>query len=76
MTITNFDSQSALNMQETYSPKCLVVCVMMHVMYSIAFTATDVASQFLSFLNANYVKYQVIVNYLNQIIRKSLQISN
>jgi len=46
MTITNFDSKSALIMQETYSPKCLAVCVMMHVMYNIAFTATDLVSQF------------------------------
>ena len=64
MTITNFDSESALNMKETYPRKCLVVCVMMHVMYNIAFTATDAASQFLSFLNAKYLKYEVIVKLL------------
>jgi len=49
---------------------------MMHVMYNIAFTATDVASKILTFLKANYVKYQAMEKLLNQVISKSFQVSN
>jgi len=35
---------SALHRQEIYSPQWLILCVMVHVLYNIAFTATDVAS--------------------------------
>jgi len=38
MIINNCDSQSALHMQEIYSPQWLISCVMMHVMHNIAFT--------------------------------------
>jgi len=37
---------------------------MMHVMRNNLFAATDVASKILTFLNANYLKYQVMVNFL------------
>jgi len=38
---------------------------MMHVMFNIAFTATDVASEILTFSKMNYWKYQVMANLLN-----------
>jgi len=68
MTINNCDSQSALHRQEIYSPQWLILCAMMHVMRDIAFAATDVASKIVTFLNANYLKYQVMVNFLYQVI--------
>jgi len=40
-------------------------------MYHIAFKATDVASKILTFLNINYLKYQVMVKLFNQLISKS-----
>jgi len=73
MTINNCDSQSALHRQEIYSPQWLILCVMMR---DIAFAATDVASEIVTFLNANYLKYQVMVNFLNQAISKGFQVSN
>jgi len=45
MTINKCDSQSVPYRQEIYSPKWLILCVMMHVMYNIVFTATDVDSK-------------------------------
>jgi len=42
--------------------------VMMHVMYNIAFTATDVAYKIWNFLKANYLKWQVKEKFLNQVI--------
>jgi len=50
------------------------VCVMMHVMYNIAFTATDVASKILAFLKANYLKHQVTAKLHNQAISKDVQV--
>jgi len=49
---------------------------MMHVMYNIAFTATEVASKILIFLKGNYLNYQVIANLLNQVISKDVKVSN
>jgi len=57
MTINNCDSQSALHRQEIYSPEWFVSCAMMHVLYNIAFTATDLAAKVLTFLKANYLKF-------------------
>ena len=57
MTINNCDSQSALHRHEIYSPQWVILCVMMHVMYNIAFTAADVAYKTLNFLKANCFKY-------------------
>jgi len=48
----------------------------MHVMYSIVFTAADVASKILTFPKANYLKYQVMAKLLNQVIGKCFQVSN
>jgi len=42
---------------------------MMHAMYNFAFTATDVASKILLFLKANYLKYQVMAELLNQVFK-------
>jgi len=55
MTINNCDSQSALHMQDISPPQWFILCLMVHVMYNIAFTATDVASKILTFLNAKYI---------------------
>ena len=35
--------------QEIYSPQLLILCLMMHVLYNIAFTATNVAAKVLNF---------------------------
>jgi len=43
VTINNCDSQSALHKQEIYSPKWLILFVMMHFTCNVAFTAADVA---------------------------------
>jgi len=43
LTTNNSGLQSALHMQEIYSPEWLILCVMINVMHNIAFTATDVA---------------------------------
>jgi len=40
---------SALHRQEICSSQWLILCVMTHVLYNIAFTATDVASEVLNF---------------------------
>jgi len=42
-------TRSALHRQDIYSPQWLILCVMVHVLYNIAFTATDVASKLLNF---------------------------
>jgi len=76
MTINNCDSRSALHRQEIYSLQRLILCVTMHVMYSIVFTAADVASKILTFPKANYLKYQVMAKLLNQVIGKCFQVSN
>jgi len=44
LTINNCDSQMTLYKQEIYSPKWLILCVMMHAMCDIAYTATDMAN--------------------------------
>jgi len=49
MTISNCDSQSALYKHNIYSTQWLILHVIVHVMHNIAFTATDVASKFLTF---------------------------
>jgi len=41
---------------------------MMHIIYNIAFTVTDVASEILTFLKANCLKYKVTAKLLNQVI--------
>jgi len=55
MTIHNYYSQSTLHRQEFCLPQLLVLCVMMHVMYNNAFTATDMSSKILTILKANYL---------------------
>ena len=47
-----------------------------HVMCDTAYAATDVAPDVLTFLKANYLKYQVSVKLLNQVISKGFQASN
>jgi len=59
MTVNNCDSQSALHRQEIYPLPWIVLCVMMHVKYNIAFTAKDIFSKILTFLKTNYLKCQV-----------------
>jgi len=54
MTISNCDSQNVLRIEDIYSPQWLVLCVVKHVVYNIAFKTTDVASKILTSLNANY----------------------
>jgi len=44
--------------------------------YNIVFTATDVASKILSFLKANYLKYQVMAKLHNQVISEYFQVSS
>ena len=73
MTINNCDSQSTLDRQEIYSNERLILCVMMHVMYNVAFTATDVASKVLVFLKANYLKYQITAKLLHQAMSKGFK---
>jgi len=48
----------------------------MHVMYHVAFTATNMDFKILTFLKANYLKYQVMVKLLTQVISKGFQVSN
>ena len=74
LTINNCDSQSALRRQGFYSPQWLILCVIMHVVYNIAFTVTAVASKILTFLKTNYLKYQVMAKLLNQAISKDFQL--
>jgi len=52
----------------------LIFCVVMHVIYNFVFTAT--ASKILTFLKAKYLKYQVMVKLLDQVISKGFQESN
>ena len=54
----------------------LIVCVVIHVMYNITFTATDVASKILIFLKGNYLKYQVMAKLINQVISKGFPETN
>jgi len=49
---------------------------MMHVMYSTAFTATDMASKILNFLKEIYWKYEVMAKLLNQAISKGYEPSS
>jgi len=42
-------------MQEIYSPKWLILCVTMHVVNNIAFTARDVDFKIFTFLKDNQV---------------------
>jgi len=76
MTANNCAPQSTLHRQEIYPPQWLILCVMMHVMYNIVFTATDLPSKVFTFLNANYLKYQVMAKLPNQVISKGLHASN
>jgi len=48
---------------------------MMYVLY-IAFAATGMTSNVLTFLQANYLKYQVTAKLLNQVISKGFQVIN
>jgi len=48
--------------------------VMMHFVYNITFTATDVASKISTFLKANYSKYQVMAKLLGQLISQGFQV--
>jgi len=57
MRIKNYDSQSALHRQGIYSPQWIILRVMMHVMYNIAFTAISMASKMSTFLKANCLNY-------------------
>jgi len=43
---------------------------MMHVRYNIAFTEIDMASQILTFLKENYLKYPAMEKLLNQVVSK------
>jgi len=45
------------------------------VKYNIAFTATAVASKILTSIKANYLKYQAMAKFLNQVISKDCQVS-
>jgi len=45
MTINNYDSQISLHRQEIYWPKWLILCVMIHFICDMAFTATGVVSK-------------------------------
>jgi len=47
--------------------------MMIHVMCNTVFTATDVDFKIVTFLNEIYLKYQVIIKLLNQLISKSYQ---
>jgi len=62
--------------QEIYSLQWLILCVMTHVMYNIAFVATDVASKTLTFLKTSYLMHHVMANLLNQVISEGFQVSN
>jgi len=46
------------------------------VLHNFMHTATDVASKILTFLKANYLKYQVMTKLLNQVTSKGFQESN
>jgi len=43
-------------------------------MYNIAFAATDVTCEILTFLKVNFLKYQVMAKLLNQVISKGFQV--
>jgi len=58
-----------------YLPQWLILCVMVHVMYNIAFTVTDMAPEVKTFLKAYYLKYHVMAKLLNQVISKGPQVS-
>jgi len=49
---------------------------MMHVLYNIVFTTTDVVAKIITFLKTNYLKYQVMQSLLYQVISKAFQVSN
>jgi len=71
MTINNCDSRSSLHWQEIYSPQWLILGAMTHVIYTIAFAATDVM-----FLKPYYWKYQVTEKLRDQVIITGSQVSN
>jgi len=56
LTINNCNSQRALRRQDIYSPKWLMLRVLVYVMHIIALAAADVVSESLTFLEANYLK--------------------
>jgi len=74
--VNNCDSQSYFHRQKIYSPQWFILSVLMHVMYNIMVTAIDVASKFLTFLKANYLKYQVMKELINLVINTSFQVSD
>jgi len=76
MTINNCEGHTALHRQDIYSPQWRILCVMMHVTYNIAFTATDVTFNILTSLKAIYLKYQATGKLLNQVISIGFQVSN
>jgi len=49
-----------------------ILRVMMHAMHNVIFVITDVAFKILTFLKANYLKYQVIAKLLNNVTSKGL----
>jgi len=66
MTINNCELQSFSHRQAIYSSQWLNLCAMMHVMYNVAFTATDVPYKIL-IVKVNYLKCQVVAKLLTVI---------